>query len=584
MCTLQVVSELLKLHAGGAALRDAARKSGLQLGDMLLHQLQYIAAHRTRLSTAVQQLCCKQLWLLSSSGELQRQTSNIYLAPADADTLQILQELSSLGSSVSVLDACYAPIWKDAESRPVLTTLLGLTEADAETAVSSMVAVHSSSKAEGSPVSGQQLLMHLQYLARHKDLLEDDDELCEHVRQAVVLQDTNGTPAAATELFFPLAAEFAQGLQQDMHAAGMRTLHSSFAATHSASSSGSSANSSHTNWLLRLLELLGVRTAGPKTIVQHILRLYSGSKGQAAVSEQQRMAHLAFLADHIRLLEDDRSLLQQVRGALQLQDSSSVYRAPCKLHHALDTELASLQPDMLAAGMHFLHSSYTAAAAVSDTQATQSRLHTLLQLLGVAKATPLVVAKHILQLYKPGRDSAGPEQEEHIRHLTFFANHLAMLQHNSSLLQQVQQHVLLLDSSRTQQDLAKKLQSCTSAWVQTQLAYRQTSWVQACTSYTTRTQLQAQVMLSPSCSKCWGSNSQISLPSLAILSACTQTQPPAASPRSSAAGIWSSLQQTVSYLSRIAACCSRCGVRCSCRTPAVCTGPDASCTMLLTQS
>jgi hypothetical protein len=34
----------------------------------------------------------------------------------------------------------------------------------------------------------------------------------------------------------------------------------------------------------------------------------------------------------------------------------------------LDAELASLQPDMLAAGMHFLHSSYTAATQLPAVQ------------------------------------------------------------------------------------------------------------------------------------------------------------------------------------------------------------------------
>jgi hypothetical protein len=112
---------------------------------------------------------------------------------------------------------------------------------------------------------------------------------------------------------------------------------------------------------------------------------------------------------------------------------------------------------MLAAGMHFLHSSYTEAAAASGTLAAQSRLHTLLQLLGVAKATPLVVAKHILQLYKAGRESAAMGQEEHLRHLAFFADHLVLLRHkgNTSLLQQVQQHLLLQDSTQSDRPAAE---------------------------------------------------------------------------------------------------------------------------------
>jgi hypothetical protein len=202
--------------------------------------VQYISAHRARLSKAVQQLCREELWL--NCGDWLCCTSYGVLLPPDAaDTLQILQELSSSGSSVRVLDACYAPIWSNAESKLVLTEFLGLSQADAVTAINSIVEVHSKCKAEGSPVSRQQLLMHLQHLARHMHLLEGDANLCQQVQQAVVLRDSKGNPTAATELFFPLPADFPQGLQKDMRAAGMRTLHSCFAAEGASAAPAASA-------------------------------------------------------------------------------------------------------------------------------------------------------------------------------------------------------------------------------------------------------------------------------------------------------------------------------------------------------
>lgn len=410
---MQVVSELTKSHRDASTLRAAAKSLGLQLEHMLPQQLQYIAACRTKLADDVQQLCKQQLLLLDSSGELLLPNSNLHLPAADTATLQTLQDLIASGSSVRMLSSCYAPIWQDAESQLVLTKLLGLPQADAATAINSIVEVHNSSQDGGKPVTDKQRLQHLQYLAQQKHLLTADEQLCVAVQQAVRLHDEDGNLAASSELFFPLGSTLAADLQQDMRAAGMRFLHKRYA---------------QEQGLRELLHLLGVSTATIGVVAQRILRLYAD--GQEGVSEQQRRRHLGFFAGNLRLLEENSHLLQQVKGQVQLQDSMGCYRATDSLHHSLSTQLQSLHEDMLAAGMLFLHSSYlgemtsehtgnagSSSSPSTATAAAQRRLMALLELLGVTTPDFGVVTRHLLQLYQADEHTAAMPAEQHIQHI-----------------------------------------------------------------------------------------------------------------------------------------------------------------------
>lgn len=293
-----------------------------------------------------------------------------------------------------------------------------------------------------------QRLQHLTYLSQHKHLLEADQELCAALQEAVLLHDMGGKPAASAALFFPLGSQLPAALQQDMRAAGMRVLHKRYAAVPG---------------LRNVLRLLGVSTATSAVVAEHILQLYTTPGGQQAVSEEQRTRHLAFLADKTTLLERDSSLLQQVKDSMQLQDSQGCYRPPNRLHHSLGS-FASLREDMLAAGMLFLHSSYlggvtgeqtgdgssSTSGSTSSTTATtaaQQRLMLLLQLLGVVTPGFGVIAQHLLQLYQADGPAAAMPAEQHLRHIDFFADNIRVLQGSASLLQQVQEHVLLCDST-----------------------------------------------------------------------------------------------------------------------------------------
>jgi hypothetical protein len=457
---MQVVSELIKLHKSASTLRATAKCLGLQLDQMLPQQLQYIAAYRSELTADVQQLCKQQLLLLDSSGQVLVPDSNrvAHLPPADTATLQILQDLMASGRRVRVLSSCYAAIWQDAESQLVLTKLLGLRQADAATALCSMVDVHSRSRAGVKPMSGKRRLQHLTYLAQQRHVLEADQQLRATVQEAVDLHDDGGNLAAASDLFFPLGSTLAVDLQQDMRAAGMRFLHKRYAGAQG---------------LRELLRLLGVRTATAGVVAPCILRLYAD--GQEGVSEQQRRRHLEFFADDIRLLEEDSHLLQLVKGQVQLQDSNGCYTPPESLHHTLSTEFASLQEDMLAAGMLFLHSSYlarsrgtlqhaasasssssstTSASATGAATAAQRRLMGLLEMLGVVTPGFGVVTRRLLQLYQDDRSiqfvkpTATMSAEQHLRHIDFLAEHITLLQGSeSSLLQDLQQHVLLWEDT-----------------------------------------------------------------------------------------------------------------------------------------
>jgi hypothetical protein len=273
------------------------------------------------------------------------------------------------------------------------------------------------------------------------------------VQQAVRLHDEDGNLAASSELFFPLGSTLAAVLQQDMRAAGMRFLHKRYA---------------QEQGLRELLHLLGVSTATIGVVAQRILRLYAD--GQEGVSEQQRRRHLGFFAGNLRLLEENSHLLQQVKGQVQLQDSMGCYRATDSLHHSLSTQLQSLHEDMLAAGMLFLHSSYlgemtsehtgnagSSSSPSTATAAAQRRLMALLELLGVTTPDFGVVTRHLLQLYQADEHTAAMPAEQHIQHIDFFAEHTTLLQGSeSSLLQDLQQHVLLWEDSgcrRTATDL-----------------------------------------------------------------------------------------------------------------------------------
>jgi hypothetical protein len=176
---------------------------------------------------------------------------------------------------------------------------------------------------------------------------------------------------------------------------------------------------------LLLTKLLGVKQADAAAVIAALVKLHSSCS--AVLTESQRGRHLAYLAQHTQLLREQQGLLRQVQGSVLLLDAGGQYRKAGVLHMPLGPHFAELQSDMAAAGMLFLHSSYTADpdahSSVVSQQAVQHRralqqLQELLGLLGVQPSDVNSIAKHILKLYS-GSTDARPSPEQHLGHLRF---------------------------------------------------------------------------------------------------------------------------------------------------------------------
>jgi hypothetical protein len=192
-------------------------------------------------------------------------------------------------------------------------------------------------------------------------------------------------------------------------------------------------------WVLQAT--LGVRTTAALDIARRLVELHE--VGSAALSEERRVAHVAYLADHAALGgggEGDK-LLERARRALLLPADGSAdgasgagrERLPAgQLWWPLDAGLQALQPDMQQAGMRFLAGPLAAAAGTR-------RL--LLCNLGVRAAGADEVASRIVDLHaRAGGASVDAPRRE--AHLAFLSQHLDALK--GALLQRAQRHVLLM--------------------------------------------------------------------------------------------------------------------------------------------
>jgi hypothetical protein len=123
------------------------------------------------------------------------------------------------------------------------------------------------------------------------------------------------------------------------------------------------------------------------------------------------------------------AVLKRLQQQMLQQDSAGRYRLPGELLFPLSTAMSNLQASMDDAGMPFLHSSYTDAAATTGSTACsvwQGSTRSLIQLLsdlGVREASADMVAAHILKLYLPAAHSSNSSStdavpfDQHMTHL-----------------------------------------------------------------------------------------------------------------------------------------------------------------------
>lgn len=440
---LQVVQLLLPMHESQEELTSTAQTLNLSVDELLLQQTQYLAVHRTELSTDLQDSCRRGMRLLSSQGLL-LPCSRLHLPPADPNTRSMLEDLAQSGASLHVLDSVFAELLEDQENRLVFTKLLRMQQADELAVISSMVHLHRNRHAQGQPVSGAQLLQHLSFLAQHEQLLEDRKELLQEVQEAIWLQDAAGAYRTADSLHFGLGSAFSS-LHMDMHAAGMQFLHDSYMAAVSGKAQ---------KQLGELLHLLGVRKADKTAVLTHILQLHKDQHSSGTISGQQLERHITFLADNLSTLNSNAELLATACKHLLLPDAAGVYRHPAELFQPLSAELADLHEDLTAAGMHFLHGCYTGPSTDSSGASTQPSRHVrklqeLLEQLGVQEASHQAVAEYLVQLHE--QSSSPVPQQQRMRQLQFFADNLQLLgtqaDPESRLLVRLQESLLLQDSA-----------------------------------------------------------------------------------------------------------------------------------------
>jgi hypothetical protein len=272
--------------------------------------------------------------------------------------------------------------------------------------------------------------------------------------QVFLLLSSTGTLVASNKLYLPpedaATLELLQELAPTGHGLGL--LHPSFEPCWRETDS---------EQYLLLTKLLGVKQADAAAVIGALVKLHSSCS--AVLTESQRQRHLAYLAQHLQLLQDQQGLLQQVQGSVLLQDSGGQFHKPGVLHMPLGSHFADLQSDMAAAGMLFLHSSYTADPEAQSTtvtrQAVQHRqalrqLEELLGLLGMQPSDVNSIVKHILKLYS-GSTVARPSPDQHMAHLHFIQEHWYDLE--SAVQQQVSSGLQLLAAEAPTADI------CTAA-------------------------------------------------------------------------------------------------------------------------
>jgi hypothetical protein len=187
---------------------------------------------------------------------------------------------------------------------------------------------------------------------------------------------------------------------------------------------------------LLLTSTLGVRQADVLAVVGAIAKLHKQSNG-AAVTEERRGKHLAYLAQHAAFLQQVPHWLQRVQEAVLLLDAQGQHRRAPDLHLPLGPQFADLESDMCAAGMQFLHSSYipeqepgggngsTSSTSLQHRVAGQ-QLKQLLVVLGVQESDVNNIVRHVLKLYSSS-NAARPSPQQHLAHVRFIMQRWADL-------------------------------------------------------------------------------------------------------------------------------------------------------------
>jgi hypothetical protein len=221
------------------------------------------------------------------------------------------------------------------------------------------------------------------------------------------LLSSQGQLLPSCELHLPPRDPAVQELLQDLQEAGggLQLLHSCFDAC---------TQDPASEQALLLTSTLGVRRADKAAVVGALVQLHR--QGSAALSEQQRAKHLAYLSQHTAFLQQHPSLLQAVQDTVLLLDARGQHRRAGVLRMPLGPQFVELEADMCAAGMLFLHSSYTTATA--GLGPARMQLHELLSVLGVRVSDVDSIAQHIVKLYSQ-QGAQRHNTEQHLSHMRF---------------------------------------------------------------------------------------------------------------------------------------------------------------------
>lgn len=259
------------------------------------------------------------------------------------------------------------------------------------------------------------LLQQLTYLAGVRLQLQTASK-----QRGLLLLSSTGQLMPTHELHIPptdaAALALLWGLEEAGH--GLPLLHPCFAACW---------QDTNSEQCLLLTQVLGVRQADTASVISALAGLHSSSS--ASMPEPERAKHLTYLAQHTQLLQQQKhsGLLQQVQQSVLLLDAAGQHRRASTLHMPLGPHFASLQSDMCAAGMAFLHSSYTTDAVAgsnTSTSATVQRktalrqLGELLTVMGVQESDAAAIVRHILKLYA-NKQQQPPSIKQHLSHLRF---------------------------------------------------------------------------------------------------------------------------------------------------------------------
>lgn len=225
--------------------------------------------------------------------------------------------------------------------------------------------------------------------------------------QGLLLLSNQGRLVPSFELHLPPREPAVQELLQELQEAGggLQLLHPCFE---------SCVQNPNSEQALLLTTTLGVCRADKAAVVGALVQLHR--QGSAALSEQQRAKHLAYLSQHTTFLQQHPPLLKTVRETVLLLDARGQHRRAGVLHMPLGPQFAELEADMYAAGMLFLHNSYVAETTGGGSARRQ--LQELLAVLGVQVSDVDSIAQHILKLYST-KGAQRPNQEQHLSHMRF---------------------------------------------------------------------------------------------------------------------------------------------------------------------